>query len=155
MVIDEALRARINAETARFPEQHGGLLGALHLVQEELGCVPLEAARELAEIFEVFPVEIQERVRFYHLFHDAPRGRHLVNVCTSLPCALRGSNLLLRQLEVHLGVRVGETTADGRIHLGREECLGACANAPMIRIGSRNHDDLGFEDARDILDALE
>ena len=155
MVIDEALRARIDAETARFPEQHGGLLGALHLVQEELGCVPLEAARELAEIFEVFPVEIQERVRFYHLFHDAPRGRHLVNVCTSLPCALRSSNLLLRQLEAHLGVRVGETTAAGRIQLGREECLGACANAPMIRIGGSQHDDLGFEGARDILDALE
>ncbi|MFP6625363.1 MAG: NAD(P)H-dependent oxidoreductase subunit E [Myxococcota bacterium] len=86
MVIDEALRARIDAETARFPEQRGGLL---------------------------------------------------------------------RQLEAHLGVRVGETTADGRIQLGREECLGACANAPMIRIGGSQHDDLGFEGARDILDALE
>ena len=155
MVIDEALRARIDAETARFPEQRGGLLGALHLVQEELGCVPHEASRELAEIFDVFPVEIQELVSFYNLFHDAPRGRHSVNVCTSLPCALRGANALLRQIEAHLGVRVGETTADRRIHLGREECLGGCANAPMIRIGGRYHDDLDFEGARDILDALE
>ncbi len=155
MVIDEALRVRIAAEISRFPEKRGGLLGALHLVQEELDCVSLEASLELAEIFEVFPVEIQELVTFYNFFHDAPRGRHEVNVCTNLSCALRGANVLLRRLEDHLGVRAGETTADGRIHLGREECLGACANAPMMRIGGRYHEDLDFEGARNILDALE
>lgn len=155
MVIDEALRTRIDAEIARFPKRRGGLLGALHLVQQELGCVSLEAAVELAEIFELFPVEIQEVVSFYNMLHQAPRGRHEVNVCTNLPCALRGANGLLRQLEKHLGVRAGETTADGRIHLGREECLGACANAPMMRIGATYHEDLDFEGARSILDALE
>ncbi len=155
MVIDEALRVRIDAEISQFPEKRGGLLGALHRVQEELGCVSLEASLELAEIFEVFPVEIQELVTFYNFFHEAPRGRHEVNVCTNLSCALRGANVLLRQLEDHLGVRAGETTADGRIHLGREECLGACANAPMMRIGGRYHEDLDFEGARHILDALE
>ncbi len=155
MVIDEALRVRIDAEISQFPEKRGGLLGALHRVQEEVGCVSLEASLELAEIFEVFPVEIQELVTFYNFFHDAPRGRHEVNVCTNLSCALRGANVLLRQLEDHLGVRAGETTADGRIHLGREECLGACANAPMMRIGGRYHEDLDFEGARNILDALE
>jgi NADH-quinone oxidoreductase subunit E len=155
MVIAKALRARIDAEISRFPEKRGGLLGALRLVQEELDCVSLEASLELAEIFGVFPVEIQELVTFYNLFHDAPRGRHHVNVCTNLSCALRGANVLMRQLEDHLGVRVGETTDDGRIHLGREECLGACANAPMMRIGGTYHEDLDFEGARDILDALE
>ena len=155
MVIDGALRERIEVERSRFPQPRGGLLGALHLVQEELGCISLEAARELAEIFELFPVEIQELVRFYNLFHTEPRGRHQVNVCTSLSCALRGANGLLRQLELHLGVRAGETTADGRIRLGREECLGACSNAPMMRVGGVYHDDLDFTGARDILDALE
>lgn len=155
MVIDEGLRGRIDAEISLFPEKRGGLLGALHLVQEELGCVSAEASAELAEIFEVFPVEILELVTFYNMFHDTPRGRHEVNVCSNLSCALRGSNVLLARLEAHLGVRAGETTPDGRIHLGREECLGACANAPMMRIGSTYHEDLDFEAARQILDALE
>ena len=155
MVIGDDLRGRIDDEIARFPERRGGLLGALHLVQEEQRCVSLEAARELAEIFGIFPVEVQELVTFYNMFHEAPRGRHEVNVCTNLSCALRGAVTLLRELESHLDAKAGETTSDGRIYLGREECLGACANAPMIRIGDRYHEDLDFEGARAILDALD
>jgi NADH-quinone oxidoreductase subunit E len=155
MVISEELRARIDAEIERFPQKRGAMLGALHAVQAELGCISLDAARELAEIFEVFPVEILEIVSFYNMFHDAPRGRHQVYVCTNLSCALQGANGLLRELESHLGISAGETTADGRIHLGREECLGACASAPMMRIGDAYHEDLDLEGARAVLDALE
>lgn len=154
-MISADLRARIDAEIARFPEERGGLLGALHLVQEDLRCVSLEAVQELAEIFGMFPVEVQELVSFYNMFHPTPRGRHKVNVCTNLSCALRGANTLLREIELHLGVPVGLTTADQRITLGREECLGACANAPMMRIGDTYHEDLDFDSARAILDALE
>jgi NADH-quinone oxidoreductase subunit E len=155
LVIGEALRARIEREIARFPERRGGLLGALHLVQDEQGCVSHEASVELAEIFELFPVEVQELVTFYNMLHAEPRGRHEVNLCTNLSCALRGANVLLRRLESHLGVKAGATTPDGRIHLGREECLGACANAPMMRIGDSYYEDLDFESARAILDALD
>lgn len=154
-MIGEELRGRIEEEIARFPERRGGLLGSLWLVQEELGCISLEAAVELAEIFEIFPVEVQELVTFYNMLHGTPCGRHEVNVCTNLTCSLRGANALLRQLASHLGVPVGGTTADGRITLGREECLGACANAPMMRIGAVYHEDLDFERARAIVDALD
>jgi NADH-quinone oxidoreductase subunit E len=153
--VDQALRARIDAEAARFPDKRGGLLGALHAVQEELGCVSLDAAKELAEIFDVFPVEVVELVSFYNMFHPEPKGRHQVYVCTNLPCALSGANGLLRGLEEHLGISAGETTADDRIHLGREECLGACANAPMIRVGDAYHEDLDLASACAVLDALE
>jgi NADH-quinone oxidoreductase subunit E len=155
MVITEELRARIDAEIEKFPERRGGMLGALHAVQAELGCISLDAARELAEIFEVFPVEILELVTFYNMFYEAPRGRHQVYVCTNLSCALRGANGLLRELEAHLGISAGETTPDGRIHLGREECLGAWAFAPMLRIGDTYHEDLDVDGARAVLDALE
>jgi NADH-quinone oxidoreductase subunit E len=154
-LIDDALRARIEEGAARFPEKRGGLLGALHLVQDQHGCVSQEAAAELAGLFEVFPVEVLELVSFYNLLHGTPRGRHQVNVCTNLSCALRGANDLLRGLEQHLGVEVGETTGDGRIHLGREECLGACANAPMMRIGGVYHEDLDLARACAVLDELE
>ena len=155
MVISEELRGRIDREIEKFPERRGGILGALHAVQAELGCVSLDASRELAEIFEVHPVELVELVSFYNMFHQAPRGRHEVYVCTNLPCVLRGASTLLRGLEAHLGVKAGEATADGRIHLGREECLGACAYAPMMRVGDVYHEDLDLEGARAVLDALE
>jgi NADH-quinone oxidoreductase subunit E len=78
-----------------------------------------------------------------------------VAVCTNLSCSLRGARDLLRQLEVHLGVKAGEATADGRIHLGHEECLGACAYAPMMRVDDRYYEDLEAESAKSILDSLE
>jgi NADH-quinone oxidoreductase subunit E/NADH dehydrogenase (ubiquinone) flavoprotein 2 len=78
-----------------------------------------------------------------------------VNVCTNLPCSLRGARTFLRQLESHLGIHSGEKTADGRISLGHEECLGACAYAPMMRIGDQYYEDLDVEQAKSILDSLE
>jgi len=77
-----------------------------------------------------------------------------VRVCTNLPCSLRGARDLLRALERHLGVEAGETSADGRITLGHEECLGACAWAPMMRVDDVYHEDLDAAQAKQILDAL-
>jgi NADH-quinone oxidoreductase subunit E len=76
-------------------------------------------------------------------------------VCTNLPCSLRGARELLRRLEAHLGVPAGEATPDGRLALGHEECLGACAYAPMMRVDDTYHEDLDFEKARRILDGLD
>ena len=155
MVISETLREQIDAEIARFPQKRGGLLGALRLLQGELGFVSLDAARELAEIFEIPTVDVMELVHFYNMLSDEPKGRHQVYVCTNLSCALVGANSLLRELESYLGVRAGETTQDGRIHLGREECLGACAYAPMMRIGEHYYENLDLDAARAVIDALE
>ena len=95
-----------------------------------------------------------EVVSFYNMFYDAPQPRHHVYVCTNLPCSLRGARNLLRGLEAHLGIEAGETTPDGRLALGHEECLGACAYAPMMRVGERYHEDLDVEKAKSILDSL-
>jgi NADH-quinone oxidoreductase E subunit len=154
MVISAETRARIDLEIAKFPKKRGALLPALHLVHETLGHVSTGTAKELAEIFDIAPVELMEVVTFYNMFYDRPQGRHHVYVCTNLPCSLRGARGLLRELEKHLGIAAGETTSDGRITLGHEECLGACAYAPMMRIGDRYHEDLDAEEAKRILDAL-
>ena len=153
-MISAATRARIEAEMARYPRKRGALLSALHLVQEELGHVAPETAAEVASLFELHPVEVMEVVSFYNMFHDRPQGRHQVRVCTNLPCSLRGARDLLRELERHLGVEAGETSADGRITLGHEECLGACAWAPMMRVDDVYHEDLDAAKAKQILDAL-
>jgi len=154
-VIGDGARARIDAEIARFPHKRGALLGALRIVQEEQGYIGREAADALAAIFEISVVEVMEVVSFYNMLYDAPHARHHIGVCTNLSCALRGSRELLRQLAVHLAVEVGEATPDGRVHLGHEECLGACAWAPMMRIDDAYHELLDAESAKRIVDALD
>ncbi len=155
MVISEQVRVSIAREIEKYPRKRGALLPALHLVQKELGYIAPETARELAELFELKPVEVMEVVTFHNMFYDRPQGRHHVYVCTNLPCSLRGARTLLHHLEAHLGIRAGETTSDGRITLGHEECLGACAYAPMLRVGATYHEDLDIEKAKQIVDGLE
>jgi NADH-quinone oxidoreductase subunit E len=155
MVISPATRSAIDAEIARYPRKRGALLPALHLVQREHGWISPEAAREVAGIFELLPVDVMEVISFYNMFHDRPQGRHQVYVCTNLPCSLRGARVLLGRLEAHLGIAAGETTGDGRITLGHEECLGACGYAPMMRVDGTYHEDLDLARAKEILDALD
>ena len=155
MVISDATRGAIEARMADYPQKRGALLPALHLVQQEHGHITRELAGELAQLFEIDPIEVMEVVTFYNMFYDRPQGRHHVYVCTNLPCSLRGARDLLRRIESHIGASAGETTADGRITLGHEECLGACAWAPMMRVGETYHEDLDAEEAIRILDALE
>jgi NADH-quinone oxidoreductase subunit E len=155
MVISQATREKIDAEIAKYPQRRGALLPALHLVQRELGHIAPATAVEVASLFGLQPVEVMEVVSFYNMFHWEPQGRHQVRVCTNLPCSLRGARELLRALEWHLGVRAGETTPDARITLGHEECLGACAYAPMLRVDDTYHEDLDLAAAKRILDELE
>ena len=154
-MISAGMRRKIDAEIARYPKPRGALLAALHLVQAEHGYVSRDGVVELAGIFEIPPVEVMTVVSFYNMFYDAPQPRHHVHVCTNLPCSLRGARSLLNQLEAHLGVKAGETTPDGRLSLGHEECLGACGYAPMMRVDARYYEDLDVEQAKSILDALE
>jgi NADH-quinone oxidoreductase subunit E len=155
VVISDETHAKIDAEIAKYLEPRGALLPALHLVQKEHGHVSSESAAELAEIFGLRPIEVMEVVSFYNMFYDEPQPRHHVHVCTNLSCSLRGGRALLRQLEEHLGIEAGEATPDGRLGLAHEECLGACAYAPMIRVDDEYHEDLDLEKAKKILDALE
>jgi len=153
-VIGGETRAAIEREIAKYPKKRGALLPALHLVQAERGFIAPDQAHELAAIFEIRPVEVMEVVSFYNMFYDRPQGRHHVYVCTNLPCSLRGARQLLGALESHLGVKPGETTKDGRVTLGHEECLGACAYAPMMRVDETYHENLDAAKAKQIVDGL-
>jgi NADH-quinone oxidoreductase subunit E len=155
MVISPASREKIAAEITKYPKARGALLPALHIVHADHGFVSRECAAELAELFEIRPFEVMEVVSFYNMFFSTPQPKHQVRVCTNLPCSLRGGRDLLRAIEAHLGVHAGEATADGRISLGHEECLGACAYAPMMRVDRTYHEDLDVEAAKRILDALD
>ena len=148
-------RAQIEALFERYPVKRGALLPAIYLAQAEKGHVDDATTRELAELFELKPVEVHEVLSFYNMFYTEPQGRHHVYVCTNVPCSLRGARSLLRGLEAYLGVHPGETTKDGRITLGHEECLGSCGTAPVLRVDGVYHENVDFSDARRIVDALE
>ncbi len=153
-MISRETRSKINAEIKRYPQKRGALLPALHRVQGDHGFVSGEAARELADLLDIRPIDGLEVVSFYNMFYSQPQARHHVYVCTNLPCSLRGARTLMRRIEAHLGIHAGESTPDGRIALGHEECLGACAYAPMMRVDEAYHEDLDLEKVKGILDGL-
>lgn len=147
-------RAKIEALFPSYPAKRGALLPAIYLVQEEQGYVSPEQARELAELFELEPVQVWEVLTFYNMFYTEPQGRHHVYFCTNLPCSLRGARSMLKAVEARLGVHAGETTADGRITLGHEECLGSCGTAPVMRVDGEYHENLELADVLRVLDGL-
>ncbi len=148
-------RERIEGLLDLYPEKRGALLPAIYTLQAEKGHVDPDGARELAEIFELTPVAVWEVLSFYNMFYTSPQGRHHVYVCTNLPCSLRGGRSLLKGLESHLGIRCGETTPDGRITLGHEECLGSCGTAPVLRVDGAFREGVDLPTAREIVDGLE
>ena len=154
MVIAEAVQVEIRELMTRYPEKRGALLPALHRVQQELGHIASETARELAALFEIRPIEVMEVVNFYNMFYGTPQPSHHVYVCTNLPCSLRGAREVLKGLAAHLEVDAEGNTSDGRIHLGHEECLGACAYAPMLRVDEHYHENLDIEAAKRLMDEL-
>jgi NADH-quinone oxidoreductase subunit E len=131
-VVIDAIRACF----PRYPTRRAALLPALHLVNEHLGYVPPRAVAEIAELLELPAPDLQDALSFYGFFaQDKPQGRVRVWVCRSLSCAARGGEELLEYVSRTLGIRPGETTADGRITLQCAECLGACDFAPAVLAG--------------------
>lgn len=149
------VRQKIEALFERYPQKRGALLPAIYLVQAENGWVSPEQARELAELFEIPPVQVWEVLSFYNMFYTQPQGRHHVHVCTNLSCSLRGARTMLKELEAHLGIPAGGTTEDGRVTLGHEECLGSCGTAPVISVDDHYHENLDAAQAKQIVDQLE
>lgn len=156
-ILTEAMRERIRAYLPRYPSKQAVVLPALHVVQDELRCVPLEAVREIAEMLDLHPAQVQDTLSFYGFFRDEkhPLGRKRVWVCRSLSCMLRGGEDLLRDLSARLGVKPGETTPDGQITLEFAECLGQCEDAPCLMIEDEVHGPLTTEQALELLKRTE
>src|SRR4051794_21214291 len=151
-VLSEQLREQIKAYLPRYPTKQAVTLPALHLVQDELRCVPLEAIREIADLLDLSPAEVHDTMSFYGIFRDekAPLGKTRLWVCRSLACALRGGEELLGTVCEKLGVRPGGTSADGKITVEFAECIGVCEGAPAVLV-----DDAGRPDVTpDKVDAL-
>jgi len=138
--LSEDLRQKILAYLPRYPSKQAVTLPALHLVQDELRCVPRQAIVEIADMLDLSPAEVHDTMTFYGFFREEekPLGRTRLWVCRSLACSLRGSEELLGDLCQKLNVKPGGTSADGKITVEFAECIGGCEGAPCVLINDEH-----------------
>jgi len=137
--ISEATRKRFDREVAKYPpdQKQSAVMACLAIVQQEQGFVSLESEKEVAAYLGMPPIAVHEVTTFYNMYNQHPVGKYKLNVCTNLPCQLRDGAKALRHLEHRLGIKMGETTADGMFTLQQSECLGACADSPVLLVNDR------------------
>jgi len=133
-VITPEIRKIADQICSNYPVKRAAALPVMRLIQERYGAISAEAELEIAEYFNLPPVDIRELMTFYTLFYSKPKGKCHIQICRTLSCALRGSEELIHYLETKLGIQVGQTTADNQFSLDHVECLGACEIAPMAQI---------------------
>ena len=149
--------ARTGAVIARYPDgrQASAVLPLLDIAQRQCGgWLPQTAMETVAGILAMAPIRVYEVATFHTMFNLAPVGEHSVHVCTTTPCALRGCAGIVQACKDELGIDFGETTDDNKFTLREVECLGACVNAPMLRIDDDYYEDLDADAVRRILQAL-
>ncbi len=156
MLSKESL-AKIDREIAKYPAERksSAVMAALRIAQEEHGWLSEPLMDYVAELLGMRRIEVYEVATFYSMYELAPVGKHKISVCTNISCMLRGSDQVVKHLENRLGIRLGETTADGRFTLKEAECLAACVGAPMFQIGKKYFEDLTPERIDAILGGLE
>ena len=135
-MLTDDLRQKMLAYLPRYPSKQAVVLPALHLVQDTLRCVPLDAIREIADLLDLAPAEVHDAMSFYGFFRDEqhPLGRTRLWVCRGLACALRDGDQVLGEVCRKLDVRPGQTSADGKITVEFAECIGVCEGAPAVLI---------------------
>ncbi len=157
--LSEHVREEIEHWKARFPEdrQRSAVIGALHAVQHENdGYLTPELMDAVAEYLELPNIQVYEVATFYSMFQTKPVGRHNVAICTNVSCMLRGADEIVEHVENKLGIKLGESTEDGRVYLKREEeCLAACCGAPMMMVNHKYHENLTTDQVDEILDGLD
>jgi len=138
-LISEASKALFAKEVAKYPPEQAqsAVMACLAIVQKELGHLSLESEREVAAYLGMAPIAVHEVTTFYNMYNQQQVGRYKFNVCTNLPCQLRDGKQALDHLCGRLGVDMGGTTADGLFTVQQSECLGACADAPVMLVNDR------------------
>ena len=139
---------------ARYPKKEAALLPVLYLAQQEFGCLSPEAIEYVATLMEQAPARVQGVVSFYTMFNTKPIGRHHIQVCRTLSCALGGAGRITAFIRRKLGIDIGQTTTDGRFTLSEVECLASCGTAPMMQINDAYYENLNEETTEKILDSL-
>ena len=151
---EQPLYDEIRAVAAQYPQARSAVLPALRLAQERHGWLPPEAFREVADALDLTPAYCQAVASFYDMFHLEPVGRHLIEVCTNISCALVGAQQVLEAFESELGVRAGETTEDGEVTLRTVECAGGCGWGTVVAVDHRYREPVRPDDVPAIVEEL-
>ena len=139
MTLSEATKDRFAQEVAKYPseQKQSAVMACLSIVQQEQGWVSVESEAAVAEYLGMPQIAVHEVTTFYNMYNQRKLGKFKLNVCTNLPCQLRDGQKALQHLEKKLGIAMGETTPDGMFTLQQSECLGACADSPVMLVNDR------------------
>jgi NADH-quinone oxidoreductase subunit E len=139
MTLSEATKDRFAKEVAKYPseQKQSAVMACLSIVQQEQGWVSVESEAAVAEYLGMPQIAVHEVTTFYNMYNQQPVGKYKLNVCTNLPCQLRNGQTALEHLCGKLGIEDGGTTADGLFTVAKCECLGACADAPVMLVNDR------------------
>ena len=138
-MLSEQTKLRFDREISTFPPEQkvSAVMACLAIIQQERGWISDESQEEVAAYLSMPPIAVREVVTFYNMYNQQPVGKFKLNVCTNLPCQLRHGEATLKYLENKLGIKDGETTPDGFFTLQKSECLGACADSPVLLVNDR------------------
>ena len=133
----------IEAYKARYPDPRTALMPALYVAQEENGgYLSKDALRDVAEVMDLTPADVESVASFYSMYNKRPVGKYVIEVCTNIACSLLGGQELTRHIEKRLGVPIGENTPDGLFTVKRVECMAACGGAPAIQVNGLYHENM-------------
>lgn len=153
-VLAEKYADRIEKIFAKYPDKRSGIMDLLYLAQDEYGYLSETALEEVAALCEVDPTQAQSIAGFYTMFREEPKGKYWLQVCTDLPCALRGADDFYAWLCDYLGVEDGGTSEDGLFTVEQVMCLAACDKAPMMQCNFHYHENLDIEVAKELIEQL-
>lgn len=148
---------QIKREIAKYPpdQKQSAVMAALRIAQDEHGWLSVPLMDYVAELLGMRPIAVYEVATFYSMYDLKPVGKHKISLCTNVSCMLCGSDTLVNHLEKRLGIKLGETTPDGKVTLKEVECLGACGGAPMFQIGKNYYENLTPQKIDEILASLD
>jgi NADH-quinone oxidoreductase subunit E len=152
--MSSALYDEIQTIAARYPQRRSAVMPALRLAQERYGWLSPDAFREVGEALEMTPAYCKAVASFYDMFHLEPVGRHMIEVCTNVSCALVGAQQVLEAFEEELGVHAGDTTEDGAFTLRTIECAGGCGWGTVVSVDHRYREPVNPEDVPAIVEEL-
>jgi len=153
-VLAEKYPERIAKIFSKYPDKRSGIMDLLYLAQEEYGWLPEDALNEVAELVEVDPTQAKSIAGFYTMYSEKPKGKFWFQVCTDLPCALRGADKFYRDLCDLLGLEDGGTTDDGLFTVDQVMCLAACAKAPVMQCNFHYEESLDRDKVKALIERL-